>query len=136
MKDKVHRIINNAWVPDAFYGTMLDRWQDHIDELNVDKTYADPNTHPDLIHLMNAARSRATNALREARIERNRRRRLKGITEADEVVLGGDSNVSSLSDPGSDIDLDDDGGGDSDGGESDSGDSDEEGSDAASSEGD
>src|SRR5205823_3263881 len=77
------------------------------------KTYPDPNTHPDLVQIMNAARARATMAMREARIERNRRRRLKGIAEHD-VLLGDDSVVSSLSDPGSDLNDGEDDDGESD----------------------
>jgi hypothetical protein len=106
MKDKVNRVIHDNIVHDSFYDTFVNKWQDQIDEINVDKTYPDPNSHPDLVQLMNAARARATMALREARIERNRRRRLRGETEkADDVmeISGDSSDVSSLSDIGSDI---------------------------------
>ena len=84
MKDKVNRVIHNTVVPDSFYDEMVNKWQDQIDELNIDKTYVDQSTHPDLVQLMNAARARATMAMREARIERNRRRRLKGVAEHEE----------------------------------------------------
>jgi hypothetical protein len=111
MKDKVNRVIHNNLVDDSFYDGFVNTWQDDLDELNVDKTYPDSNTHPDLVHLMNQARARALMALREARIERNRRRRLKGDLEQgdDEVEISGDSSeISSLSDIGSSMDIDGD----------------------------
>src|SRR5271154_3298719 len=101
MKDKVNRVIHNNPVHDSFYDAFINAWPDHLDELNVDKTYPDANTNPELVHLMNQARARALMALREARVERNRRRRLKGDAEKadDEVEISGDSSeISSLSD--------------------------------------
>ena len=136
MKDKVNRVIHDTVVPDAFYDPMVGRWRDQIDELNVDRTYPDPRTHPDVVQLMNAARARATLAMREARIERNRRRRLKGISETEEALLGGDdgnSDLSSLSDPGSNMDEDDD---ESQSGEDDDGSNGEQSDAKSSSEGD
>jgi hypothetical protein len=113
MKDKVNRVIHDNVVHDSFYDLMVNKWQDNIDELNLDRTYAEADTHPELVHLMNSARGRATMALREARIERNRRRRMKGLDrEDDEMVIGGaSSDASTLSDPGSDLEseMDEDG---------------------------
>jgi hypothetical protein len=109
MKDKVNRIIHDNAVDDSFYDGFINIWQDHIDELNVDKTYPDSHVGQELQRLMNQARTRALAALREARIERSRRRRLKGDADRveEEAEIGGDSSeLSSLSDIGSSLDSD------------------------------
>jgi len=84
----------------------MDHWEDQIDELNVEKTYPPANTDPALLRLMNSARNRAMAALREARVERNRRRRLKGEIdmEVEEVPVANESDDSNLSDLESDFD--------------------------------
>jgi hypothetical protein len=109
MKDKVNRVIHDNIAPDSFYELLASGWPDTIDEKTVVNTYPTPNTHPDIVTLMNASRARALMALREARIEQRRRKRIRGETEKpdDIMEIGGGSDISELSDPGSDIDGED-----------------------------